>query len=68
MRFEVPSIKFRGAIAQAMAKAYERRDRLKDVSSSFPCTWCPGTVKFTTLIGGKSYGRCSSNCGVKWSE
>lgn len=66
MRYESPSLKFRGAVARAMSEAYERRQPGKDVSETMKCPWCKSTVSFTVQPTGRSRGQCSSGCGVRW--
>lgn len=66
MRFEPPSLKFRGAVARAMAAAYEHRKRDEDYSGRMQCPWCKATVSFTVTPSGISRGQCSAACGVRW--
>lgn len=68
MRYESPSLKFRGAVAKAMADVYERRQRDKDVTGTIPCPWCKARVSFTVFPSGKSHGQCSAACGVRWLQ
>ena len=69
MRFEVPSIKKRGAIANAMAAAHKQRKTGGDVTGKIPCPWCRGgSVSFTVSPSGMSRGRCNSGCGIEWAQ
>jgi hypothetical protein len=67
-RFEVPSLKFRGAIARAMGEVHEHHDRRRDISGTIACPWCKASLRFTVLMDGKSRGTCTGSCGVRWVQ
>lgn len=68
MSFESPTIKFRGFVARAVAAAHARRDPGQDVSGTFDCPRCHSTVRFTTLMDGKSRGTCAQAGCVRWVQ
>jgi hypothetical protein len=63
-RFQVPTIKERGQVAQAMAQVQQRLDPVKDVTGRIACTRCGGGLNFTIQRDGHQRGHC--NCGMRW--
>lgn len=66
MRHEVPTIAFRGKIAQAMAKAYEERQAEGEHRGTMKCTHCGSSLSFAVAPDGRSRGHCSASCGIRW--
>lgn len=68
MTFQVPSIKQRGQLAQAMTHAYAQRQPDRDVKGEAACPRCHSKVSFTVMSSGISYGQCRAACGLKWTS
>lgn len=66
MRFEPPSIKQRGQMANAMAAAYSHKPAVGEFSGRMACTRCGSALRFTIMANGLSRGQCAAAGCIKW--
>jgi hypothetical protein len=66
MRFEPPSIRERGQVAQAMAEVQQHKPAHGEAKGIVPCPRCRGPLRFTIFANGTSMGYCPSAGCVRW--
>lgn len=67
MRFEPPTVRWRGRVANLMAAVYRQRPAHGEASGTLACI-CGARLLFNIQSTGISRGRCSAGCGVRWHQ
>jgi hypothetical protein len=67
LRFQPPSIAWRGKLARLRAEAQSHKPEHGEARGQLRCT-CGSTIHFNIQSTGISRGRCSAGCGIRWSE
>lgn len=68
MRFEPPTIKQRGQVANAMAAAHAHKPDAGEYAGKMVCPRCRSPLNFKIASNGISRGQCAAACGVKWCQ
>lgn len=65
MRFQPPTITWRGRLAQLVAQVQEMRPKHGESSGTMPCI-CGARLWWWINSSGASRAHCSAGCGAKW--
>lgn len=65
MRHEVPTIAWRGKLANLVAQVQQQKPQHGERTGSLRCI-CGATLTYNIQATGLSRGQCSAACGVRW--
>jgi hypothetical protein len=67
-RFQPPSIKERGQVAQAMNAVQQFKPQQGEHKGTMRCTKCGSSLSFTIQSSGISRGQCSAAGCLRWCQ
>jgi ribosomal protein S27AE len=68
VRFEPPTIKQRGQVANAMAAVHAHKPEVGERTGRITCTRCGSSLRFTIMANGISRGQCAAAGCIRWSQ